>query len=178
MEIKEAIATAQAMKNTFRAFSKIDEFLVSAEEVLRKIEGQEAKSAALSKDIVFLEGKKVGLEQEIVKERADFNAAMKAKETDIITRATLEAQGKVERIYKDNKATVLGLENRKVELEAQIGNLISEKETLDRQAIKNIGESSVKIDRLKQEIIRLSEAKNMIEAEVHAIKERFAALVK
>jgi len=178
MELKEAIATAKAMSNFFRAFTKIDEFLTATGDFIRTVEGQEGKVFALQGQVDALEEKKVELELDLKQRTKDFNAEIEKKQVDIIDKAIKEARFQADKIKEESELILSKLRNEKGQLEKEVKTLLMREQAIESDVEKAVNEGAIIKGTIEAEINQLTEAKTALESEVQAIKDKFSVLVK
>lgn len=177
MEMKEAIATARAMENHYRAFAKISEFLKASSEILRAIDGAEKKLVSLTKDVEGMGAKKVAMESEMAQKKKDFDLALQAERLAVLKDATQEAEAEAIRIKAGNQSLIGQFSEKKRRLESEIGELSSRKAQAADKMEQEIKGLSINKAALVIEVSQLTEAKATLEKEMQAMKERVGRLL-
>ena len=176
MEVREALAIAGAIKNHFRAFAKLEEFVSQISEFITIMETHEAKIKALSEEVASLEASRSALKAEIVamKDAAEYETLERANK--VFTEYVAKAETESTAIREQAEAAVFELMEKKKIIVGELSFLSEEKSRLSEEVSSLSGRYSEEKAKLMSEIKALEDSKLAFEEEIGRIKGKISSL--
>ena len=165
MEIKEAIATAQTLKNFYKAFQSLEEFLASVQGFIKVAQTKEKIIVDLDAEIKDLTERKATFESSLVARENEWQTSHEKRAEQIVNKAKSEYASQVATL----KTELSGLKKTIDEVKGEIQVLVE-----SRSKIKLDGETEKKA--IANEVAKLASQRDELQGHLNSVKKRIAGI--